>query len=155
MKKLVLSVCFMPVLFAWGLERAGNMIVDLDASTLALADGAGVLIWNGGNMLGDFEAVNASTPPTRQTRSGIPVVRFNGAGTVLRCPVATPNSILGANDYSIELWVCSSTPTGTHTMFATTAREGLSNNNGTVCEMRYSTDVKNAVEYYEVIAKPL
>ncbi len=148
MKKLVLSVCLMPVLFAWGLERAGNMIVELDASTLALADGAGVLSWNGGNTLGDFEAVNASTPPTRQTRGGIPVVRFNGAGTALRCPVATPNGILGANDYSIELWVCSSTPTGTHTMFATTAREGLSNNNGTVCEMRYSTDVKNAVEYY-------
>lgn len=148
MKKIIVAVCFAQVLFAFGLEQAGTVLLNLDASTLSLADGAGVLSWNGGSTLGDFEAVNASTPPTRQTRSGIPVVRFNGAGTVLRCPVATPNSILGANDYSIELWVCSSTPTGTHTMFATTAREGLSNNNGTVCEMRYSTDVKNAVEYY-------
>lgn len=148
MKKIIVAACFVQVLFALGLERAGTMFVDLDASTLALADGAGVLSWNGGNALGDFEAVNASTPPTRQTRGGIPVVRFNGVGNVLRCPVATPNGILGANDYSIEIWVCSSTPTGTHTLFATTAREGLSNNSGTVCEMRYSTDVKNAVEYY-------
>ena len=145
MKRLLACVVALSVLDMLAVETAGDLVVDLNASRLNLSAGAAVSQWNSLGTVATFNAVNADTPPTYQLRDGVPVVRFAGVETMLKSVESSPTCILGHNDFSIELWVCSEVPTDTHTVFATASRDA---GNGSCCEMRYSTSVNNAVEHY-------
>jgi autotransporter-associated beta strand protein len=131
---------------------AGDLLVDLDAADLAeLAEGAPVTAWPNRGTTPSFAPAAASGGPLFQTRGGIPVVRFNNnaaAHCLTNGPAGSvPSTLLGADDWSLEVWAYRESSTGGITMFSWTPREGLANNNGTVMELRYH-DGYNAVEHY-------
>ena len=131
----------------WAAPRhAGNLLVDLDASTLAAAAGDTVATWPNAGTMGDFKAFG--TGPTYAVRDGVSVVRFDGsaANCMTNCVAGeVPSVLLGNNPWTMEAWVFCEQLTGTHTYLSWTAR-GTS---GTVCEFRYTNGgVDNAVEHY-------
>ena len=155
MKSFWLVGCLFPLMgMAYTVHYAGETFVNLDAADLGAVYTAGAVVrtWSNSGTTADFVSVHATDGPTYQVRNGVPVLRFTADATKTAMtngvPGSVPASILGANPYTIEIWAFSESVNGTRTMFATTSRAGLSDNNGSVLEMRYSADAGNGVEHY-------
>ncbi|MDR2849972.1 MAG: LamG domain-containing protein, partial [Verrucomicrobiota bacterium] len=133
-------------------EIAGALLIDLDADALsALSEGAAVTAWPNNGTAPGFAPVAATGGPLFQRRGGIPVVRFNNnanAYCLTNGPSGSvPATLLGADDWSLEVWAFRESATGSTTLFSWTPREGLPDNNGTVMELRYH-DAANFIEHY-------
>ena len=133
------------------IETTGGLLVDIDAADLSLlTDDTAVTTWPNNGSQPDFRAINGTGGPTFQTRGGIHVVRFNNtaAHTMTNGPLGSvPSSILGGNDWSLEVWLFKEASGGGATIFSWTPREGITDNTGTVMELR-PYDANNFVEHY-------
>ncbi len=92
------------------LETAGELLVDLDASTLTgYEEGNNVELWPNAGTMPDFAHVNThnqNTRPTYRFRNGAAAVRFAGSGTgSMTNGVPTPDSLAGNNPWTVEAWI--------------------------------------------------
>ena len=132
------------------IATAGTVLVDLDASRLALNAGDRVGVWANAGTAGDFTPVNG-TGPVFALRGNVPVVRFAGnvndvlgAGTL----GGVPAEVTGNANWTCEAWICDDSVDGTQTYFSFAPRNGLNPNDGACAEMRYSAATDNAVEHW-------
>ncbi|MBP5228190.1 MAG: hypothetical protein J6336_12485, partial [Kiritimatiellae bacterium] len=91
-------------------ETAGELLVDLDASTLTgYEEGSNVELWPNAGTMPDFAHVNThnkDTRPTYRIRNGAPAVRFAGSASgSMTNGVPTPVSLTGNNPWSVEAWI--------------------------------------------------
>ncbi len=130
---------------------AGDLLVDINASDLSsVGSGNQVNLWHNNGTTPDFESVNGTGGPTFQIRDGVPLVRFNNTAThtMTNGPMGSvPATILGSDDWTLEAWVYRENNDGGKTLFAWTPRDSLTDNYGTVMELRYF-DADNFVEHY-------
>ncbi len=93
---------------AQDLRTAGTLVVDLSADALIAADGDAIAQWaNAGTLGGSFVAItnNAGVSFTNSLL-GKKAVLFNGsAQNTLTNAVATPTSLTGVSEWSMEAWV--------------------------------------------------
>ena len=135
------------------IQQAGNLLVDINAQSQGLGNGAAVpSIANGGTLGGTFFPVSAASSVVFSTGiAGAKAFTFNGAvGSVMTNSVLPPSSICGGNVWSMEAWVYKPSAPGTETYFTWTRRGNPpgGNSDRTCVEFRYSSDVNNAVEHY-------
>ena len=92
------------------LETAGELLVDLDASTLTgYEEGNNVELWPNAGTMPDFAHVNThnkDTRPTYRIRNAAPAVRFAGSASgSMTNGVPTPDSLAGNNPWTVEAWI--------------------------------------------------
>ena len=98
------------------LQTAGELLVDLDASTLeGYSDGNNVEVWPNAGTQPDFARTDTSRSPTYRIRNGAPAVRFAGSSSgSMTNNVPMPDSLNGNSAWTVEGWVA---PTQTQTDF--------------------------------------
>ncbi|MBQ9431714.1 MAG: autotransporter-associated beta strand repeat-containing protein [Kiritimatiellae bacterium] len=92
------------------LETAGELLVDLDASTLSgYSEGDGVRVWPNAGSQADFVYVDThskNTPPTYRLRNGAPALRFLGSASgSMTNNVPMPDSLTGNSAWTVEGWI--------------------------------------------------
>ena len=136
------------------IQEAGDLLVDISASSLSeLADGARISAWsNMGTLTGDFvPAVDGLGATYSANVGGVPAVTFAGlAESVMVSTMSPPTGILGNTSiWSVEIWVLNPTLQNTENLLSWTERGAwVGSQDGTCMEVRYGSDVNNAVEHY-------
>ncbi|MBP5321293.1 MAG: hypothetical protein J6334_09900, partial [Kiritimatiellae bacterium] len=139
---------------AVALETAGELLVDLDASTLeGYSEGNNVEAWPNTGTLPDFAFVNThntTTRPTYQFRNGAPAIRFAGSSTgSMTNGVPTPDSLTGNNPWTVEGWVAPTKSMTDIRYFLTFSNyNGLPDNTYTRAAFRVDQTDATAIEHY-------
>lgn len=140
-------------LTAQAIEVAEQLVVDLDAAKLPLADGAYVQHWtNNAAAGGVFTNLIAGRGPIFQANvGGATGVTFQAlnADSIMTNMAPVPASICGSDTWSMEAWVLNPSVSAGEVAFSWTARnkwpDGFSR--GACFEFRYTSDSGNAVEH--------
>ena len=111
--KVVKCMCGAAALFALTLgavelQTAGEVLVDLDASTLeGYSEGAMVESWpNAGTLQPAFARTDTTKGPTYVLSNGAPAVRFAGSSSgSMTNNVPMPDSLNGNSAWTVEGWV--------------------------------------------------
>ena len=142
---------------AAALEKAGDLLIDLDAARMAdvadVADGAAPgKIPNAGVVGGMFvpQAGEVGAVYTADV-AGRPAFIFSGTAGIMTNTVLPDARVTGNAPWSVEAWVYTvdiQPSSSEETYFSWTPREGLESNDRTVMECRYGRDNNNAFEHY-------
>ena len=110
------AALFALTLGAVELQTAGELLVDLDASTLeGYSEGSNVELWPTAGTQPDFARTDTSKSPTYRIRNGAPAVRFAGSSSgSMTNNVPMPDSLNGNSAWTVEGWVA---PTESKTDF--------------------------------------
>ncbi len=140
-----------------GIRSAGELFVYLDATNVTgLAEGATVASWTNRGTLAEFvPAIPGKGATYAANVGGAAALQFDGSK---QCGMAlaghtnnatkggVPLSLLGTNAWSSEVWVHNPGATNIETLLTWTSRRD--GGNYRMMEMRYGSDVNNAVEHY-------
>lgn len=101
------AALFALTLGAVELQTAGELLVDLDASTLeGYSEGSNVELWPNAGTQPDFARTDTSKSPTYRIRNGAPAVRFAGSSSgSMTNNVPMPDSLNGNSAWTVEGWV--------------------------------------------------
>lgn len=135
------------------IQKAGDLLLSIDTSALSsLTNGETVSAWaNTGTLGGSFLPTVVGQGAVYQTSvGGAPAVTFAAsANSVMTNTVPPPDSILSNNIWSAEIWVLNPTLQSPEDQLSWTDRGSwVGSSEGTCMEIRYCSDVANAVEHY-------
>ena len=136
---------------ASALETAGELIVNLDMSTLSgKADGEYIGVWenqaDGDLAVADFLPCTSGKGAVYVANAGgCPGVYFNGTvDATMESASTPPSTICGGDTWSVEAWIYTPTLLSSKTYFSWTRRGGANQ----LIEMRYGNDNGNGVEHH-------
>ena len=154
-RNMWVGVCAAVAAFpALAIQTAGDLLINLNASALALNDNDKVTTWvNDGTLGGYYTNVTAGQGAVFNTSvAGVAAVSFlpNANWSVMTNVVAVPSSICGTEPWSFEIWVYNPNLSQTEVVFSWTARNNWPGGigEGSCVEFRYGGDAGNAVEHY-------
>lgn len=147
------AALFALTLGAVELQTAGELLVDLDATTLeGYSDGNNVEAWPNAGTMPDFAFVNThnkTTRPTYRIRNGAPAIRFEGSSSgSMTNGVPTPDSLTGNNPWTVEAWVApTKSVTDIRYFLSLSTYKNLSDNALTRAAFRFDQKEAAAVEH--------